>query len=118
METWFPFGLILVIVGVLSVYSFVFMITNKISDPRVFIALGIADVFILSTMSTFAIIIGVATGHFHLDSGLLKWLGAATVGEVASMLGVILGWYFKGTEPLPPGTHIFKPDSAEAPKAP
>jgi hypothetical protein len=115
MSTWVPIGLIFLTFVVLTIYSFIFISSNKISDPRVFIAIGITDVFILATMCTFAIIMGWGTGSFpKLDEAFMKWLGAATVGEVASMLGIVLGWYFKGTQALPQGTHAGQTDSGPA----
>ena len=85
----------------LIILSFIFIFSNKISDVRVFIAVAITDLFIMATMCTFALIIGYGTGQFHLTETFMKWLGAATVGEIVSMLTIVLNSYFGGSRLLP-----------------
>lgn len=117
METWVPYALIFGTFAVLAAGSWVFLSKNNISDPRIFIAVGVTATFIFATLATFSLILGAATGHFTLDNTFMRWLGGATIGEIATMLSVILGWYFKGTDPLPPGTHKYQADPCPDPSA-
>jgi hypothetical protein len=73
----------------------VFIASNKISDPKVFIAITLTSLFVLATTSTMAIIILWGAKLLTLDQAFVKWLGGATVAEVAGILTIIINYYFK-----------------------
>jgi hypothetical protein len=50
--------------------------------------------FAFSVAATFAIIFGYGRGYLKYPEWFLKWLGAATIGEIATFLGYILKYLF------------------------
>jgi uncharacterized membrane protein len=77
-----------------SILATVFVARNKISDPKVYLALLIATLFSFAVVATFGIIIGVGLKRLVLETTMFNWLGAATIGEIAGMLYIIIKAYF------------------------
>ena len=50
--------------------------------------------FAFSVVATFGIIVFVGIGYLRYPDWFLKWLGAATIGEIATFLGFILKYLF------------------------
>ena len=92
---WIAMLLIGVVLMILAANGFVFIASNKISDPKDFIAITLTSLFVLTTTSTLAIIILWGASLLKLDLGFVKWLGGATVAEVAGILSIIINYYFK-----------------------
>jgi len=92
---WIAMLLIGVVLMILAANGFVFIASNKISDPKDFIAITLTSLFVLTTTSTLAIIILWGASLLKLDLGFVKWLGGATVAEVAGILTIIINYYFK-----------------------
>ena len=47
--------------------------------------------------ATFGIIFGYGRGYLKYPEWFLKWLGTATIGEIATFLGYILKYLFPQT---------------------
>jgi hypothetical protein len=94
---WLGFILIGAVLVVLAANGFIFMWFNQIKDPGVFIAITLTSLFVLATTTTFSIIILWGSGQLTLDVAFVKWLGGATVAEVAGILTIIVNYYFKHT---------------------
>jgi hypothetical protein len=92
---WLAIVLIGVVLVILAANGFVFIALNHISDPKDFIALTLTSLFVLTTTSTLAIIILWGAQLLKLDTAFVKWLGGATVAEVAGILTIIINYYFK-----------------------
>jgi hypothetical protein len=59
-------------------------------DLRGFIAFNIIGIFCFAVIETFSIILLCGLGRLSLSENLVNWLGAATVGEVAGMVYLIV----------------------------
>jgi hypothetical protein len=97
---WLGFILIGVVLIILAANGFIFMWTTKATDPGVFIAITLTSLFVLATTTTFAIILLWGSGQLTLDVAFVKWLGGATVAEVAGILTIIVNFYFAKPTPL------------------
>jgi hypothetical protein len=95
METWVPVSLIIATFAVLCFFSWLFIGSNRITDPKIFVVFVMADLFVMATICTFSIIILWGMKKLDLDANFVKWLGAATVGEVAGMVTIAFKWLFK-----------------------
>jgi hypothetical protein len=97
MNVWYWIAMLLigVVLLILALNGFVFISKNKISDPKDFIAITLTSLFVLTTTSTLAIIILWGAKLLTLDTAFVKWLGGATVAEVAGILTIIVNYYFK-----------------------
>jgi hypothetical protein len=91
---WLAIVLIGVVLLILAANGFIFMWTNRINDPKDFIAITLTSLFVLVTTSTMAIILLWGAKVLELDAGFMKWLGGATVAEVAGILTIIVNYYF------------------------
>lgn len=96
---WFAIILISLGIAVPSVFAFVFMASNRINDAKVYLAISISSLFSFAVVATFGIIIAQGLNRLSLASGLLNWLGGATVGEIAGMLYIIIRFYFEKRRP-------------------
>ncbi len=118
---WLGFILIGVVLIILAANGFIFMWTTKATDPGVFIAITLTSLFVLATTTTFAIILLWGSGQLTLDVAFVKWLGGATVAEVAGILTIIVNFYFAKptplTQPQAPASSI-QQQSQSAPKQP
>ncbi|WP_058189460.1 hypothetical protein [Terracidiphilus gabretensis] len=127
---WLGFILIGVVLIILAANGFIFMWTTKATDPGVFIAITLTSLFVLATTTTFAIILLWGSGQLTLDVAFVKWLGGATVAEVAGILTIIVNFYFakpaqapaqpqpasiqqQGTQPPQPATQVQAPSKAQ-----
>ncbi len=63
--------------------------TLRITATKIMLGL-----FALSVAATFAIIFGYGLGYLKYPEWFLKWLGTATIGEIATFLGYILKYLF------------------------
>lgn len=81
-------ALALVLFGCLPLLGIWSMVRGRPLDEIV--ALTLLGVFVFAVIETFAIIILQGMGHLDLPDKFLHWLGAATVGEVATMLLLIV----------------------------
>jgi hypothetical protein len=50
--------------------------------------------FGFSVVATFALIVFWGMGYLHYPESFLKWLGVATIGEVATVLGLVVKYLF------------------------
>ena len=64
--------------------------TLRITATKIMLGL-----FACSVAATFAIIVGYGRGYLKYPEWFLKWLGAATIGEIATFLGYILKYLFQ-----------------------
>lgn len=96
---WVSLSLIALGLIVPSAFALTFVIQNKLSDPRAYVALALITLFSFAVVATFGIIIAQGLARLTLATSLLNWLGAATIGEIAGMLHIIIKAYFsKGDE--------------------
>jgi hypothetical protein len=79
-----------------SCFALTFVIMNRISDTRTYVALALTTLFCFAVVATFGIIIaqGLGGGVFKLESSFIAWLGGATIGEIAGMLYIVIKWLF------------------------
>lgn len=61
--TWFPYAMIAFAIVVVTICSWIFMVSNRITDVRVWLALGLTDTFIISCIGSLALIVGLANGQ-------------------------------------------------------
>ncbi len=66
--------------------------TLRITATRIMLGL-----FAFSVAATFGIIFGYGRGYLKYPEWFLKWLGTATIGEIATFLGYILKYLFPQT---------------------
>jgi hypothetical protein len=81
-----------VIIPGAGVWSFISR--NHLNDPKDFAGLTMITLFIFVTMSTIGLIVLSASNAIALDVSFLKWLGGATVAEVAGICTIIVKAYF------------------------
>jgi hypothetical protein len=91
-------GYIFMIAGVFASLGggWSFIAFNKKSDPKEFIGITMVALFIFVTTSTMGLIV-LATCNppqITLDASFLKWLGGATIAEVAGIVTLIVKAYF------------------------
>ena len=101
METFkllFPYCMIAFALLVVTVFSAMFMLSNKISDLRTWLALALTATFIACCIATMAVIIGNGNGTMKFDDSLLEWLGAATIAEVAGIVLIVFRFFFHTTD--------------------
>ena len=92
-----PLLVMLVVALIPSGGVMVFIGKNRISDAAVFIALTIVCIFAFVTVCTMGLIVLNAASVIELDKDFMRWLGGATVGEVAGMLLIVVRYYFRAT---------------------
>ncbi|GAC1418675.1 MAG: hypothetical protein NVSMB62_10640 [Acidobacteriaceae bacterium] len=90
----FPFLLISFTVLVVTLFSAIFMMSNKIDDLRTWLALALTDTFIVCTLTTLALIIAAGTDTMEFKEDFLRWLGGATVAEVAGIVLIVFRFFF------------------------
>ena len=70
------------------------MLSNRIADLRTWLALALTATFIVCCIATLAVIIGTGNGTMQFDPALLKWLGGATIAEVAGIVLIVFRFFF------------------------
>jgi hypothetical protein len=60
-----------------------------------FISLIFLGIYMFAVIATFAIIILWGLGRLDLPNKFMGWLGAATIGEIAGLLGYVVHQIFK-----------------------
>ena len=91
----FPYILTTAAFLVVSIYSAIFMMSNKISDLRTWLALALTGTFIVCCIGTLALIIGYGAGTMTFTTGFLQWLGGVTIAEVAGIVAIVFNFFFK-----------------------
>lgn len=91
----FPYLLTSAAFVVVTVCSAVFMMSNRISDLRTWLALALTATFIVCCIGTLALIIGIGNETMRIDVSLLRWLGGATIAEVAGIVLIVFQFFFK-----------------------
>lgn len=81
-------ALVLVLFGCLPLLGLWSMVRGRPLDEIV--ALTLLGTFVFAVIETFAVMILTGMGHLDLPDKFLHWLGAATVGEVATMLLLVV----------------------------
>ena len=90
----FPYVLTAVAFLVVTTFSAFFMISNRISDLRTWLALSLTATFIVCCIATLALIIGSGNGTMTFEPSLLRWLGGATIAEVAGIVLIVYRFFF------------------------
>jgi hypothetical protein len=90
----FPYVLTSLAFVVVTLFSAIFMMSNKISDLRTWLALALTATFIVCCIATMALIIGSGNGTMTFDPSFLKWLGGATIAEVAGIVLIVFRFFF------------------------
>jgi hypothetical protein len=93
-KTLFPYALTSAAFLIVTVFSAVFMLSNKIADLRTWLALALTATFIVCCIATLALIIGTGNGTMTFDASLLRWLGGATIAEVAGIVLIVYRFFF------------------------
>jgi hypothetical protein len=93
----FPYVLTSLAFLVVTIFSAVFMMSNKISDLRTWLALALTATFIVCCVATVALIIGNGNGTMKFDEKFLQWLGGATIAEVAGIVMIVFRFFFTAT---------------------
>lgn len=104
LAVWLHLLTYVLVVGVfvtLSGFGWVFMTSNHINDPKVYVALMLTSLFALATTTTLAIIFLWGAGILSFSEQFMNWLGGATVAEVAGILIIIVNFYFAQPTPAP-----------------
>ena len=91
----FPYALLSVTLIIVTVFSAVFMMSNKINDLRTWLALALTATFIVLCVGTFALIVGHGNGTMTFDQTFLKYLGGVTIAEVAGIVAIVFNFFFK-----------------------
>jgi hypothetical protein len=93
-EVWV--ALILVLIGVIPLFFLIWSLHN-VTPFRAdeFIILTLTGTFIFALFETFAIILLWGLGRLELPEKFVHWLGAATVGEIATFLTIVVKHVFK-----------------------
>lgn len=91
----FPYALTAAAFLVVSTYSAIFMMSNKISDLRTWLALALTATFIVCCVGTLSLIIGYGAGTMNFETGFLKYLGGVTIAEVAGIVLIVFNFFFK-----------------------
>jgi TRAP-type C4-dicarboxylate transport system permease small subunit len=111
----FPYVLTSTALLIVTVFSAVFMMSNKIKDLRTWLALALTGTFIVLCIGTFSLIIANGGGTMTFQADFLKWLGGATIAEVAGIVLIVFRFFFKATTDTA-GTVEPKPKQEEQPK--
>ncbi len=93
-KTFFPYAFTSAAFLIVTVFSAVFMLSNKINDLRTWLALALTATFIVCCIATLSLIIGNGNGTMKFDPALLKWLGGATIAEVAGIVLIVFRFFF------------------------
>jgi hypothetical protein len=93
----FPYALTFLTFIVITGFSAVFMMSNKINDLRTWLALALTGTFIVLCVGTFSLIIGSGNGTMTFDATFLKYLGGVTIAEVAGIVAIVFNFFFKAT---------------------
>jgi hypothetical protein len=93
-KTVFPYVLTSFALLVVTIFSADFMMSNKISDLRTWLALALTGTFIVCCVATMSLIIGSGNGTMTFDPSFLKWLGGATIAEVAGIVLIVFHFFF------------------------
>jgi Na+/H+ antiporter NhaC len=94
----FPYVLTFLSLLILTVFSVMFMMSNRIDDLRTWLARALTDTFIVLCIGTFSLIIASDGGTMNFKEDFLEWLGAATIAEVAGIVLIVFRFFFKATE--------------------
>ena len=90
----FPYILMIAAFLVVTVFAAVFMMSNKIDDLRTWLALALTATFIVCCIGTLALIIGTGNETMKFSDSLLRWLGGATIAEVAGIVLIVFRFFF------------------------
>jgi hypothetical protein len=100
--TLFPYLVMFITLVTLISFCYVFIAANRISDTRVWLALGLVSTFIYCCVCTITVFVGLAAGTWSFkDDSLIKWMGGLTVAEIAGMVTLVLTFFFPGHTPGP-----------------
>lgn len=91
----FPYLLTIATFAIVTIYSAVFMLSNKINDLRTWLALALTDTFIVCCVGTLALIIGYGSETMRFQETFLKYLGGVTIAEVAGIVLIVFNFFFK-----------------------
>ena len=91
----FPYFLTGAAFLVVTIFSAYFMMSNKIADLRTWLALALTATFIVCCIGTLALIIGIGNETMKIDVTLLRWLGGATIAEVAGIVLIVFQFFFR-----------------------
>jgi hypothetical protein len=91
----FPYALIAVTLIIVTVFSAVFMMSNKIDDLRTWLALALTATFILLCVGTFSLIIAYGNATMTFNTTFLQYLGGVTIAEVAGIVVIVFNFFFK-----------------------
>lgn len=94
----FPYVLTCAVLVIVTVFSAMFMMSNKISDLRTWLALSLTATYIVLCIGTFSLIIANGGGTMTFQPDFLQWLGGATIAEVAGIVLIVFRFFFKATE--------------------
>lgn len=101
----------------LVAFGWIFMSSNSISDPKVYIAITLTSLFVLATTTTLAMIFLWGAGVLNFTEKFMNWLGGATVAEVAGILTIIISSYFTNQNSKPTD-QTPKPETKQGQTAP
>lgn len=87
-EIWV--GLLLVLVGILPIFALIAVSVYEKFAPKDFMIYTLIGTFIFAVIETFAVILLWGLGRLELPEKFVHWLGGATIGEIATFLGVIV----------------------------
>ncbi|MFL6310536.1 MAG: hypothetical protein ACJ71W_00390 [Terriglobales bacterium] len=92
-EIWV--ALILVLIGVIPLFLLIWFLHNMTPfKADEFIVSTLTGTFIFAVFETFAIILLWGLGRLELPEKFVHWLGAATIGEIATLLTIIVKHVF------------------------
>jgi len=95
----FPYLLTVSSLIIVTVFSAIFMMSNKINDLRTWLALALTGTFIVLCVGTFSLIIASGGRTMTFQPDFLKWLGGATIAEVEGIVLIVFRFFFTaGTE--------------------
>jgi hypothetical protein len=87
------FGAVPIVIGWIMLW-----ISPEITLER-FIAFSVIGIFAFAVIETFSVILLWGLGRLELPASFVNWLGAATIGEVAGMLYIIIRAVFGAKAP-------------------
>jgi hypothetical protein len=93
-ENWTAIGL-LIFAAVIPVALTVWWEKHSPMTLPDLVTLLFMDIYIFAVVSTFAIIVLWGLNRLDLPNKFMSWLGAATVGEIAGLLGYVIHIIFK-----------------------
>lgn len=91
----FPYILTSLAFIIVTFFSAMFMMSNKISDLRTWLALALTGTFIVLCIGTFSLIVANGNGTMTFDQTFLKYLGGVTIAEVAGIVAIVFNFFFK-----------------------